>query len=146
MLEHVVEQGRLQLPVRRANFEVEQVEDERHGVHHVREHLHADGVNAVVQIHAHHARYGAHASASLLLGLGGEHSARAVRLRGAETYHQAYHRAYAAPLQHCPAALPQLRCELEEVDLALVLRRGVALLFHIVVCHVIVYSLRNMKK
>ena len=55
-LKHVVEKSRGKLAVRRADFKVEKLKDKRHGVDHVREHLHAYGVHAAVEVHAHHAR------------------------------------------------------------------------------------------
>ena len=83
----------------------------------VREHLDADCVHAVVQVHSHHRGDRADAAVGLLLGLWGEGDAGGVGLRDAEPGHEADHSAGDAPLDDRGTLLPELGDQLHDVDL-----------------------------
>ena len=106
----------------------------------VREHLDADCVHAVVQVHSHHRGDRADAAAGLLLRLRGEGDAGGVGLRDAEPGHEADHSAGDAPFDDHGTLLPELGDQFHDVDLLLVVVL-VWLVVYVVFLHVFYFMM-----
>ena len=85
----------------------------------VREHLDADSVNAVVQVHSHHRGDAAYSAAGLLLHFGSKGYTGFVGFRDAEADNESDNSSGDAPFDYEGTAFPEFGDELHDVDFAL---------------------------